>query len=263
MGWGTGPWGTTTWGLGVVSDFSVAAAYAVATRTVRVVLTSPPLFGSPATVGDAERPSSWAVYRADGTALTVLSATRVDDTTVAVRVLEHFPAYPQVLTVVAVGLRSASSAVIGTPSSAAFTGVAQSRPAGEPHVLRDLRNPAFDTTTQPGGTLKVSSAGDYELHSGDEFLIKMIYRRLSTQRGSFFHLPEYGLGLRTKEPLTTQDLTKLRAEVERQLALEDELVSAQVRLTFNPTDGILSIYVLARTNTNESVEATVRLPTVS
>lgn len=262
MGWGTGAWGGSAWGLGVLLDFSLAAAYAVSTRTVRVVMSSAPLFGSPATVGDAERPSSWAVYRADGTPMTVLSATRVDDVTVDVRVLEHFPPYPQVLSVVAVGLRSAAGGSIGTPSSREFTGVAQSR-AADAQVTRDFRNPAFDTPTQIGGTLKVSSAGDYELHSGDEFLLKMIYRRLSTIRGGFFHLPEYGLGLRVKEPLSTQDLTKLRAEVERQLALEDEIVQARAILSLNPAEGILSIRVIAKTTTNETIEAGVTLPVVS
>ena len=61
---------------------------------------------------------------------------------------------------------------------------------------------------------------------------KLLLRRLTTFRGEFPHLPEYGLGVRAKELFTSARLPELRAEIVRQLSREPGVtnVSALVSL---------------------------------
>jgi hypothetical protein len=94
-----------------------------------------------------------------------------------------------------------------------------------------------------GGTLQINTSGDYTTAQGRELLKKLIYRRLTTYPGEFFHLPRYGLGIVDKGLSTPGNIIKLRAEVERQATLEPEVERATASVTLSP-DGTLLIKVL-------------------
>ena len=76
----------------------------------------------------------------------------------------------------------------------------------------------------------INSGGDYELESGQPLLRKLILRRLTTPRGGFFHLPDYGIGLGVKDLLPDTSLLQLRADIFRQVEREPEVAEADVQL---------------------------------
>ena len=90
------------------------------------------------------------------------------------------------------------------------------------------------------GALQIGADGDYTLQQGAALVRKLIIRRLITRPGEFYHLPDYGLGLRVKEPVPGSIIT-LRGEIERQVELEPEVESALAKVSFSPTNNILTI----------------------
>lgn len=106
-----------------------------------------------------------------------------------------------------------------------------------------------------GGTLTVETSGDYGSVSGDELVKKLIFRRLISSPGDFFHLPEYGLGLSEKEIVHSANLVQLKAEVERQILLEREVEEASVRLTID--QDILTIQARVRLKNGNQLDITV------
>ena len=81
-------------------------------------------------------------------------------------------------------------------------------------------------------------------------MVRRLPRRLMTTPGGFFHLPNYGLGIRLKESLITTDLVKLRTEVQRQILLEPEFDSAQVAIAL-ASNGVLTLTVKAILSTTQ------------
>ena len=91
---------------------------------------------------------------------------------------------------------------------------------------------------------KVSNDGDYQLHGGTDFVRKMIFRRLMTAKGGFRFLPDFGVGLRVKEPLPIGNLISLQKEIEDQVKLEPEV--DKVRATVTQDQNHLTVTVFAR-----------------
>lgn len=244
-GWGGSSWGGSAWGLGAGS-VSFASAVALAQRTVRVELTGLPLATSAAGTGDALNPATWAVVRNDtGAAFTVLAVAAVSPTVYDLTVLENFGSWLVTHRVSADTMRVPSGGSIDMPRFAEFIGVSavvgDSRDTGG---LRDFVN--LPAPRNPlGGTLQVSSAGDYVTEEGPQLVKKLIVRRLLTVPGEFFHLPTYGLGLRTKEPLPSGDLVKLRVAIEDAVRLEPEVAAASATITL--ADGVMVVAVRGRT----------------
>lgn len=92
-----------------------------------------------------------------------------------------------------------------------------------------------------GGTLKITSGGDYASMSGAELVKKLVLRRLMSKPGDFFHLPNYGIGLREKEPTPNVDLKKLAKQIEEQVNLEPEVASSRASLAYSAGTGALVI----------------------
>jgi hypothetical protein len=78
---------------------------------------------------------------------------------------------------------------------------------------------------------------------------KLLLRRLTTSPGAFAHLDpaSYGVGLRSKEPLPSADLFRLRALIQQQVMREPEIESASVQLTLDSSTGTLLVELRART----------------
>ena len=262
MGWGTGSWGTSAWGVGTaLADLTITAARATSPRSVLVTLSREPLAASTIGSGDALNPLTWSLAPSatGGTPLVVLSVAMRSTVTFELLTLERFDAFPRTMVVASTTLRTASGVVISDPNSATFFGMALSNPAQPVRAERDLENPPFDIETHPGGTLFVDASGDYVNQQGVPFLRKLVYRRLVTVPGGFFHLPDYGLGIRLKEPVRIPDLNKLRAAIQLQLLREPEFSVVRVRLTLTP-DGVLTIIVRAiLSQTNEEVTLPVQV----
>jgi len=105
----------------------------------------------------------------------------------------------------------------------------------------DLRNDATASDTQFGGTLVITSGGDYALQGGYDLLRKLIFRRLTSATGAFFHLPKYGAGLRVKEPPSASGLGQMKRLVEDQVRQEREVKSVSAQVSWSPVTGVLMV----------------------
>lgn len=141
------------------------------------------------------------------------------------------------------------------PISLTFLGITSTAkpPASRENERIDLFNSPFPVNPF-GGTLAIGSDGDYIRVSGADLDRKLIYRRLSTRPGSFKHLPDYGLGIGEQEPvaLGTASPEAFKQEIRRQILQEPTIQDAQVRLSINPREGILTVQLRAQRNTNET-----------
>lgn len=265
-GFGTSTFGLGPYGLAGSAVLSVDSAYVTSERSVVVVLTKTPLQNSTIGVGDALNPASWSIVRTDDSTVFHILASRLytGTTEFELYTLEKFYDYSVTHTVAALGLVEPSGASIVVPTSTTFPGCKVPKSPTTPRGIVDLANPPFADQTV-AGNYQVDSTGDYVNHSGEEFLRKIIIRRLSTDPGGFFYLDQYGLGLQLKEPIPITDLGKLKAQIELQVGKEPEFsaVSARVGLT---ASGILSILVrvlLSRTNQEMAIPIPVSSPVPS
>ncbi len=250
-GWGKQGYGVTSFGASVAGSVAIKSALAVATREVDVTTTGPVQDNSPFFAGDALNPSTWQVQRLDSMGFfTVVGVTQVGNNTYRLALLEELgPASVEHLALSA-SLRDASGSLIITPRQASFLGILdeatatnEARMATRRNVQRDYANPQ---TGLVGGTMVLNAGGDYQMVSGAELVKKLILRRLISAPRDFFHLPEYGLGFRDKEPLPISDVGRFKVRVEGQVLEEPEVEEARATVTLEPSTGVLTVLVRAR-----------------
>jgi hypothetical protein len=100
-------------------------------------------------------------------------------------------------------------------------------------------------------------SGDLAPHDGIDSLRKRIFRRLTTVRGAFSFLPDYGVGLVLKEPAGSSQLSALKDDITRQVGREPEVEATSVSLSLNP-NGILTVSIAARTKQGAVVDVQAR-----
>lgn len=253
MGYGIQPYGIYYYGC-VVDDLTVVSAVAISTRTVRVTFSKEPQNISAAVTGDVLNPRTWQITRDDtGVGFTILSIAAFDSPLIwDVRVLEPFGSVNIQHTVSAPTLLDTTGSPIDAPRTATFVGALSKdrstpseRAAQRRYNIRDINNPQAPTAdSDANGVFIITDGGDYQLHEGADFIRKLIFRRLMTSRGGFFHLPDYGLGLAVKQPIPSGNLVKLQTEIKNQILLEPEI--AKVAVTLKQDQNSLSIVVRAR-----------------
>lgn len=96
------------------------------------------------------------------------------------------------------------------------------------------------------GAYRLDPRGDLDLHAGIDALKKRVIRRLITTPGSFYHLPDYGVGLECKEPFNSTNLGRIQAEIIRQLRQEEEILELEVQVA-SPAPDVLVVKIRART----------------
>jgi hypothetical protein len=269
LGWGYDPFGTSLYGGSASGVTSLSGALAVATNTVRVTTNGLVLDNSAAVAGDALNPATWTVTRLDtGANLNVVSVTQVS--AFQYDLLTLFPFGPSTVThqVTTASLLDATGNPIGSPRTVNFAGLlaaavatAQAKLASKRLSTQDIANAPAPGNLYQGGTLKLDAAGDYETVSGAELIRKLIYRRLTTTPGDFFHLPNYGLGLLEKEVLRASDVVALKRQLEAQVLLEPEVEACTASLSLGG-DGILHMQVFAKLRaTGEKVSVSAQAQT--
>jgi len=267
MSYGIAPYGTSPYGC-VVADLSISNAVAISTHVVRVTLTKAPQALSASLLGDVLNPTTWRVSRGDTSqSFTVLLISKVSNFVWDIRVLEKFASRNVTHTVSSATLLDVGGSLLDVPRSRVFAGIlsaAASTPerkaAKRKQGIRDLNNPPAPTgSNSVSGSLVINSEGDYQLHDGPDFIRKLIFRRLTTAKGAFWHLPNYGVGLKVKEPIPGTELVKLRAEIERQIKLEPEV--GGVTVTVRQSANSLSILVRATLRpTGQQVSFPLQVP---
>jgi hypothetical protein len=252
-GYGISPYGTSA--LGMPTEMSVGFAFASSIRRVRVRLTSPPRMKTKSVPGDALNPKSWSVTRLDTLeSLFVLQVEPVNSTTFDLYTMKKFGDYPIEHEVRAELLFSMGGSEVVAPVSAMFWGVTWIFP-----TTPDIPFTSDLKYVQPG-VFDVDSGGDYSNISELEVLKKVLLRKLTTVPASFFHLPNFGIGLRAKEPFSTTDLLKLKKQIELAALEEPEVLQAVVMMSFS-ADGILIIKLQVRTSDNQSLEMSSTMQT--
>lgn len=250
--WGS-LWGTL-WAGGASSSetFTLASVRAVGARVVRVTFTSEPLYSSPIGRYDAGNLERWQITREDtGRSIPLLGTRAVADDPLSIELLLAEPFRQSsllVYDVVSNDIRSVAGEPLSSPTRLTLFGMpalVQLVQAARP--LLDLRNPQVNGQSF-NGSLSVGTSGDYDHESGASLLKKLIYRRVLTAVGEFYHLADtnYGAGLQPKQLFRVGDLVVLRTQLELQIAAESDIAAAAVSLGLG-ADGRLDVGVKART----------------
>jgi hypothetical protein len=248
------------------ADLVIEYAYAISTHEVVVVLNKPPKDVFHLLDGDVRNANSWRVSIQDPLQYFQVAECRPYNAPLewVVRTIQFLPSSTGTARVQGVGLRDAGGAVIGEPSYADFSGVTEKATSTPTEMAvtrgagaRDLANNPVPVISGSEGNFSgtlIIKAGDYALVDGAALLRKLIIRRLTTTPGDFFHIPNYGVGLKVKQPIPAGNLVRFRALVERELSLEPDV--AQVGVAVSQSSNTLTIQVravLAKTGQQVSV----------
>lgn len=151
--------------------------------------------------------------------------------------------------------------------SALFPTFRKGLPAPSQPIGGEVRT---DLANLPGqgalnGALAYDETGDLANESGVAYLRKRILRRLTTARGGFFHLPDYGVGLTAEvKRLVTPDLVRrMRSRIAAQVRAEPGVLEAKVSIT-RPTPVTLDVRISVRDDSGAlipEIRATVDLDT--
>ena len=245
-------WGLDLFGLGPYGGSGVATvawAAAISTRAVEVALTGDARAVSELGRGDALNPASWRLTDArTGTPWTVLGVRVTQPSSVFVLdLLQDLGDVYAPYTLDASAVVSAFGGVpLGLPNAYTLAGVlaapAYRGPAGVPHDLA-----VAPAAPELGGeVLATTGHGGYAQQSGDALLKKLIERRLTTTPGAYFHLPDYGLGLRAKRVVRAAELGRLQAAIEAQVRLEPDVQAARARLSLAQNVLTITLQVQSR-----------------
>jgi hypothetical protein len=252
--WGTGGWGVSPWGGGVLTGPTIIGTYAISDRIVHVTLDLPARAVSPTTLGDALCPGTWSITNTtSGQTWTILSVRQVSSTEFELLTLERLDDYVTTLVVATAYLLDASGTVSGATSSGTFLGVVeealstnQKRTANKGLSLVDVANPP--TPNSPvGGTLELMSSGDYLQVGGDALLRKLVLRRLTTSPGEFWYLPDYGLGIQEKVVLLQNDVRALKQAIESTVLEEPDVEACSAKVVLGNNQLLIQLKVLSKT----------------
>jgi len=245
VSFGLGSWGLTPWGA---SPFLLLEeAVAVSTHAVLVTCSRPLRISSALSTGDALNPRTWTVTQVSPVQLfTPILVQKITDRRVLIILREPLASWNYLHTVGSVSLQAENLVLVSLPYSLEFRGVIPATELREPSGPFDLL-----TTDIVAGSLKTTEAGGYARVYGVDLLRKMIYRRLTTMPGSFFHIPEgeFGVGLKIKGLLRMSSLPSLQRAITEEILREPGVLSAHVALSLG--SGLLSIRAKVQTAQGE------------
>lgn len=230
------------------TTLSMASALPVSTKSVRVSLTAIPLAQSVIGQGDALNPATWYVTRLDtGQRYTTIAVQQVDPQTFDVVIAERFGSTLVTHEVAADALVDVYGQSISAPTVLQFMGVVADTSntpdaiaAAQRYVPTDIANPPFPKAGGLGGTRIITAAGDFQSSSGNELVKKLVIRRLTTTPGGFFHLPDYGAGLKVKEPVVASQLPALKKRLTAQILLEPDIEACDISVSLD-SNGVLTV----------------------
>lgn len=253
-GWGSGSSGTSPWGTGGSSGaLAIGAIYPVGSHVLRVEFNDAPE-ANPEALGSALNPNLWTVTRLDTlerlyvVSVAAYSAPLVFDLLLQKSLgsinVAHRVEASEIRDLTGSLMAALSAEVQGTLDHDLAT--VERRIVRRRQGISDLRSVPVPVADQFGGTLRITATGDYQRESGVPLVRKLILRRLMTAPGEFAHLPDYGAGLKVKEPLPNRSLIALKKEIQRQVLREPEIAEATVSITQYADKNILVVQVAAR-----------------
>jgi hypothetical protein len=273
--WGGGPWGgvlgSGEGGGGGGSAFALMGALAVRENVVRLTFSVPPQLSGVYDGNDGTLPSHYSIAVVDGT-------IGLDGLPVRpVRVVQVLPGpiatqadlwldrplspYPTQYVVTATGLFDILDEPQSGPFVERFVGLYRGLvpPTADLAVpSRDFANPqsfsglvdSLPNTTDANqlGTYQIDETSDVAYDEGLVSYKKRVFRRLSTRKGAYLHLPEYGVSfmLHVKQLARPGMIQQLATEAEQQIRQEPETVSCVVTIA---QQGALTLYkIVVKTN---------------
>lgn len=289
--WGAGAgWGLTGWGGGDAGDaLQLLLALAIRENVVRLYFNTPPRFTELLDPSDAANPARYAVTPLDGTFGADELPTRAVSPALIAQVVEPgaagtqidvtvdrpFSPYPGRYRVSTNQLVTAAGGALldEAYSSTVFDAVARGLLPPLPSLVmgrRDIANPqvlaAFTSAATDDeaaallATFVVDETGDYATDQGEASYRKRVFRRLTTRKGRFAHLPTYGVGVpgAVKQIGRAGVREALAAEAEAQIRLEPETRDVQVTIERSLDRPELTILrVRARTIAGETMDMNV------
>ena len=255
-GWGRDSFGWSPYGASVIgTGLSVVSAFAISTNSVQITLSGVPQNNNYLRAGDALNPATWMVQRQDTMAFFDVAQVQIVEPTIyVVFVFEPFGSVAVTHTISTNSLLDQSGNLISPPRSANFSGILyegavspNAKAVARGVYSQDIANPqaALLANNAFGGTLVVTSGGDYALVSGPDLVKKLIIRRLTTRVGTFFHLPNYGINLPLNQPVPFSSLPSLQAQAQQQVLMEPEVATCSVTVSIDVNSGVLTFNVQA------------------
>lgn len=273
MSWGSGPFGITPWGGGDVAGLRLVSADAIRENVIRLQFSDPVYFSRWHDPADASFIDRYTIT-ADPTAIGLdgqpsrpvlpadVQAVFGDPTQIDLWLDRSMSPYGSKYSVSVTKLQSTTGVPLDLAStSAVVDGVRQGFPIITANTLignRDIANPQSLGAMQGQasqvsalGTFQYDDTGDVGFDEGFISWKKRVFRRLTTRRGSFRHLPSYGITLpKTIKKLARANLVDgIAAEAEEQIRSEPETISASVQLVPHPeTPGLFVFRINAETS---------------
>lgn len=201
---------------------------------------------------DPLEPSLWLLARVDpmvpGSTLPLVQAVEAGEDSSSVVVYFDAPMTPG---------QGYSLDYVGDSCAVAATFVAyapgnRSIPTGDerPNGRFDLANPSYQADASGNvvrlGTLQVDASGDLAIETGVPYLRKRIVRRLTTPRGAFLHLLNYGLRIPEKRNMTQSEVFRLKTTAEAQIREEPDVRAVAVSIS-QPVPGSVILFVRVQT----------------
>lgn len=262
MTFGSGPFGSMPFGSG--GEISIASAEQVTLNSVRVRLLGNPSVKNRGAIFDALYDRGWTIERYNDPLVhvpLVYWVEREDSVTVVLQLDAPLDGPDKRYRVV----MSEAMAPGSEPSDREF--IFSTFGAPREFVTSETRR-SFDVANLPAGdsgpgiepalgTFQYAADGDYQNDAGLSNLKKRVIRRLTTKRGSFAHLPNYGLDLPEKGPLRPGVMRLIQSQAIAQVQSEEGVVSATVSVS-SPAPGVLLLGVRVQASSGSfGVDVTV------
>lgn len=269
-GFGVGAFGLMPFGGGGIVGLYVVSAQAASLNSVVVTFSEEPRAVDPVRSEDALNPSNWTLEVLSPSTAIVRLAQHVEVTATLVTVFFDGKLTPRARYRITASdtLENAddSETIIADMRSADFTSLQFPRPVpvqdSTAVSIVDIANPQMPRQAGPGralGTFATTAAGTLELDSGLPNQVKRCVRRITTRRGSFLHLPDYGVNLPLKGLLRANDLRKFQQVLELELQQEPDTAAASVTCRIDPaTPGV--VYCLTKVRSRTGVEQQALVP---
>jgi hypothetical protein len=273
--WGGGPWGgllgAGEGGGGGGGAFAMLDALAVRENVVRLQFSVPPVLSGVLDAFDGLVASRYLIAVVNGTfgndGLPVRPVRVVEvmrgplATDVDLWLDRALSPYPSGYVVTATGLWDVLGEQQTVPFIAAFVGLYRglvppsadlaipSRDFANPQSFAGLIDPLPNTTdARQLGTFPTDETGDVAFDEGMASYKKRVFRRLSTRKGAYLHLPEYGVTFmdHVKQLARPGMIQQLASEAEEQIKQEPETLSCVVKIL---QQGRLTVYqIVVKTN---------------
>ena len=263
MGWGLTPWGAGQWGLGGAETLQLLQALAIRDNVVRLWFNEAPIFTGVLDPHDASSADRYVIVPIAGTMIdhtnprpvTPIIIERVAEPLALGRILDvtvdrHFDGYPGSYRISVNRLVSAESGVWLDPvmASIEFYGAEQvdilrardlampTRDIANPQTLAALLDPLPVTTVGTLGSIPTNIDGDYAYDEGITGYKKRLWRRITSRKNRFAHLPGYGVGLPSKLKQLGKSSVRfaLAADIRSQVLEEPESIAASVSIIPDP-----------------------------